>query len=81
MKKKLTIRETIAMTWTFPIMLVVFGGLSIVALILFFSIQILKMTGTLGACLYLFDGMRQLLVNRKLKKLIKQDDKKHKFES
>ena len=72
--------EKVAMSWTFPIMLVVFGGLSVIALSLYSIILVLNVSGTLGACIYLFDQMKMKLIDRKMKKLIKQDEKKHNFD-
>mgnify|MGYP003338063811 CR=1 FL=1 len=75
------IKEKIAMVWTFPIMLVTFGALSVVAVLLYSLVLLLNVSGTTQAAIYLFDAVKHKLIERKLKKLIKEDEKKHKFGS
>jgi len=79
MKKNLSIIEKVAMTWTFPIMLVVFSLLSVMAIFLFLLASFFNISGTIGAAIYLFDQTKLMLVGRRLKKLVKKDEEIHKF--
>lgn len=81
MTKKLTIIEKVAMTWTFPLMLVVFSFLSFIAISAFLIVSFLNISGTIGACIYLFDQVKLLLIGRRLKKLVKKDEEMYKFDS
>jgi len=81
MKKKLTIIEKVAMTWTFPLMIVVFSFLSFIAIATFLIVSFLNISGTIGACIYLFDQVKLLLIGRRLKKLVKKDEEMYKFGS
>jgi hypothetical protein len=80
MKKKLTLMEKVAMIWTFPITLVVSAGISVVVVFTYLLVQLLNISGTLGACIYLFDKMKLMIIDRRLRKLVKEDEKKHKFD-
>lgn len=81
MKKKLTIIEKVAMTWTFPLMIVVFSFLSFIAIATFLIVSFLNISGTIGACIYLFDQVKLLVIGRRLKKLVKKDEEMYKFGS
>jgi len=73
--------EKVAMIWTFPLIIVLSAGISIVAILLYFSVQLLNLSGTLGASIYLFDKMKLMLIDKRLRKLVKEDEKKYNFES
>jgi hypothetical protein len=81
MKKPLSLIEKVAMIWTFPITLVVSAAISIVVVFLYFLLQLLNITGTFGACIYLFDKIKMILIDRRMKKLIKDDEELYKFGS
>jgi hypothetical protein len=81
MTKKLTIIEKVAMTWTFPLMIVVFSFLSFIAIAAFLIVSFLNISGTIGACIYLFDQVKLLVIGRRLKKLVKKDEEMYKFGS
>jgi hypothetical protein len=81
MKKKLSIIEKVAMTWTFPITLIAFAFLSVMAIFLFLFASFLNVSGTIGAAIYLFEQTKLMIVGRKLNKLIKKDEKMYKFGS
>lgn len=80
MKNTVTKMEKVAMIWTFPITLIFFAALSVIALVLYAILFVLNTSGTTGACLYLIDQMRLMMIDRKLKKLVKEDEKKHNFD-
>lgn len=75
------LNEKIAMVWTAPIVIAFSLTLALLALILTFVAKILTWSGTFGASIYLFDAMKLKLIDRRLRKLVKQDEKMHKFES
>jgi hypothetical protein len=81
MKKKLSIIEKVAMTWTFPLVLVGFSFLSLMAIFLFLLASFLNISGTIGAAIYLFDQTKLMLIGRRLKKLVKKDEEMYKFGS
>jgi hypothetical protein len=81
MTKKLTIIEKVAMTWTFPLMIVVFSFLSFIAIAAFLIVSFLNISGTIGACIYLFDQVKLLVIGKRLKKLVKKDEEMYKFGS
>jgi hypothetical protein len=81
MKTNLTVIEKVALSWTAPLMLVVFLFLSMVAIALFLLASFLNISGTIGAALYLIDQVKFRAVGFRLKKLIKKDEELHKFDS
>lgn len=81
MKKKLSIIEKVAMTWTFPLTLVAFVFLSVMAIFLFLLASFLNVSGTIGAALYLFEQTKLMIIGRRLKKLVKKDEEMYKFGS
>lgn len=72
--------EKVAMTWTFPLILFVSAGISVIVVFFYFLVQLLNLSGTFGACIYLFDKMKLMIIDRRLRKLVKEDEKKHKFD-
>jgi hypothetical protein len=81
MKKKLSIIEKVAMTWTVPLVFVAFTFLSLVAIFLFLLASFFNISGTIGAAIYLFDQTKLMLIGRRLKKLVKKDEEMYKFGS
>lgn len=81
MKKKLSIIEKVAMTWTFPLTLIAFVFLSVMAIFLFLLASFLNVSGTIGAALYLFEQTKLMIIGRRLKKLVKKDEEMYKFGS
>ncbi len=80
-KSTLTIKEKIAMIWTFPLMLIVFSILAIISISAYLLVLMFNLSGTNGASIYLFDQVKLKIIGMKLKKLIKEDEKLHKFET
>jgi len=81
MKKKLSIIEKVAMTWTFPLTLIAFVFLSVMAIFLFLLASFLNVSGTIGAALYLFEQTKLMIIGRRLNKLVKKDEEMYKFGS
>jgi preprotein translocase subunit SecG len=75
------LREKIAMIWTFPIIMVITISLAIIAFVLVAISKILNLTGTFGAGIYLFQQMKLKIIDRRLRKLVKEDEKLHNFDS
>ena len=75
------LREKIAMIWSFPIVAVITISLAIIAISLIVIAKILNFTGTMGAIIYLFQQMKLKIIDRRLRKLVKEDGKKYNFES
>lgn len=75
------LREKIAMSWTFPIMFVVLILLAVLASLLHFIAYALNVSGTTGATIYIFDQLKNKIIDRRLRKLVKEDEKLHKFDS
>ena len=75
------LRERVALLWTFPIIFIVVFGLAIGAGILVLIAKILNFTGTTGSAIYLFEQIKLKMIDMRLRKLIKQDEKLHKFDS
>ena len=75
------LREKIAMIWTLPIAIVLILFLAISASLLSFIAYVLNFTGTIGATIYIFDQLKLKIIDRRLRKLIKQDEKLYKFDS
>lgn len=81
MKKNLRIIEKFAITWTAPLMFVIFLCLSMFAMLLFLLATFLNISGTIGAAIYLIDQVKLRTVGFRLKKLIKKDEELYKFGS
>jgi hypothetical protein len=75
------LREKVALIWTFPIIFIVTCSLAIGAGALVFIAWLLNFTGTTGASIYLFEQMKLKLIDMRLRKLIKEDEKLYKFGS
>lgn len=80
-KDALSLKEKTALIWTIPLVFALVSCLSIFAIVFFVSVFILNITGTTGATIYLFDMIKLKIIDRKLKKLIKTDEKLHRFEA
>jgi hypothetical protein len=81
MKNHLRIIEKVAITWTAPLMFVVFLFLSLLVMLLFVIATFLNISGTIGAAIYLIDQVKLRSVGFRLKKLLKKDEELHKFGS
>jgi hypothetical protein len=81
MKNNLRVIEKVAMTWTAPLMFVVFLSLSTLVILLFVIAAFLNISGTIGAAIYLIDQVKLRTVGFRLKKLIKKDEELYKFGS
>lgn len=73
------LREKIAMIWVAPLMLVIVALTFVLAMIVYSVVFLLKITGTLGAMQYLIDQVRLFGIERRLKKLQKEDEKLYNF--
>lgn len=73
------LREKIAMIWVAPLMLVIVALTFVLAMIVYSVVFLLKITGTLGAMQYLIDQTRLFGIERRLKKLQKEDEKLYNF--
>jgi hypothetical protein len=81
MKKTTTLKEKIALTWTFPLVLVTVVAFAILTAVLYFGLYLMNITGTTGAALYIFDKLRLKITDIRLRKLIRKDEKLYKFDS
>lgn len=73
------LRQKIAMIWVAPLMLVIVALTFVLAMIVYSVVFLLKITGTLGAMQYLIDQVRLFGIERRLKKLQKEDEKLYNF--
>ena len=80
-KNKTTKLEKIALIWTIPIMAVVFAFLSALTITVYLMVKMLTLTGTLGASIYIFDQVKMIFIDRRLRKLVREDEKMYKFDS
>ena len=81
MKNKLKTINKIAMFWTFPIMIFVFAFMSLATVLLYLLVSFLNISGTIGASLYLFELVKLKIIDNRLRRLIRKDEKLYKFES
>jgi len=80
MKKTTTTKEKIAMIWTLPIVAVASIAFAAITFAIYFTIFFFNVTGTTGAAIYIFDRVRLKIIDMRLKKLVKDDEKLHKFD-
>jgi len=75
------LREKIAMIWTFPMIFILVVSFSVLSGILIVIANILTFSGTAGASIYLFDKIKLKVIDRRLRKLVREDEKLYKFGS
>ena len=75
------LREKIAMIWTFPMVFVLVMSFGLLSGILILIANVLTFSGTAGASIYLFDKIKLKVIDRRLRKLVREDEKLHKFDS
>lgn len=81
MKKTVTLKEKIALTWTFPLVLIATIGFALITLVLYLTLYFFNVTGTTGAAIYIFDKLRLKIVEMQLNRLMRKDEKLYKFDS
>lgn len=75
------LREKIALIWTFPIIAMFVIVFAVIACVLVFISHVMNLSGTYGAAIYVFDKLKIKIIDRRLRKLVREDEKLYKFDS